>query len=279
MTPRAMVVAMHRSLRVLIDPPSAVRLYSSPPFWLYLVFAGIPSLLLTAGVCFLTYLAVRAFTRRQPASGAILLAVALVPFLLFTARMVEAALADREHARYIAGVAKSGPVKDYPKVLVVEGYLTEMETARLMLTARFQEVDAFDFGLKRATYALISSDECRQKFEGWLAKGAGLEGYYANVDRCVSVTRWEKDSRPERKSAVVLLRGHHATLRRDKKGRENLELHIKDNGKDILVDYWEDRYSSWPIFPLFIAGVRFEVRDPQYGPTPVAFVLRNIKAN
>jgi hypothetical protein len=279
MTTRAMVVAMRRSSRVLIGPPDAVRLYSSPPFWLYLVFAGIPSLVLTAGVCFLTYLAVRAFARRQFGSGAILLAAALVPFLLFTARMVQAALADREHAQYIAGVAKSGPVKDYPKVLVVDGYLTEIDAARLMLTARFQEVDAFEFSPKGATYTLVFSDECRRRFEGWLTNGAGLEGYYANVDRCVSATRWEKDSRPERRSAVVLLRGHRATLRRDKRGGENLELHIKDYGKDILVDYWEDRYSSWPIFPLLIIGVRFEVRDPQYGPTPVAFVLRNIKAD
>ena len=148
-------MAMQRPLHVLINPPGAVRLYSSPPFWLYVIVAGVPSLLLTVLVCCSGYLGVRAFRQGHAARGAILLVVALVPFLLFTARMVEAALADREHARYIAGVAKIGPVIDYPKVFVVAGSLTEMEAARLMLAARFQEVDAFEYGPKGATYTRL----------------------------------------------------------------------------------------------------------------------------
>ncbi|HET7154065.1 MAG TPA: hypothetical protein VFI87_01735 [Hyphomicrobiaceae bacterium] len=264
-------------MHVLINPPGAVRLYSSPPFWLYVIVAGVPSLLLTVLVCCSGYLGVRAFRQGHAARGAILLVVALVPFLLFTARMVEAALADREHARYIAGVAKIGPVIDYPKVFVVAGSLTEMEAARLMLAARFQEVDAFEYGPKGATYTLASSEECRQRFEAWLAKGAGLEGYYSNVNRCVNATRWEKDSPPKRQSAVALLRGDRATLKRDKKGRENLELHIKDGDTDILVDYSEAPYAKWPIFPLLVTLGGFETRDPQFGPAPVEFILRNLK--
>jgi hypothetical protein len=197
-------------------------LYSGPYFDLFIVVVILPSLVLTGAVCLLIYLGVRALRRGQKASAALMLIAALAPFILFVGSLVQSILADRERAKPLAGLAKDGPVTSYPDVLVVRGYLSKADAARLMLAAGFREVDVIfrDVIDKKVrdvptTLAVAPIPGCREALEVWAAhRGAdSLSPGGRNLDRCLTITKWNQQP-PERSSAVVLSQGRFTAFNR-----------------------------------------------------------------
>lgn len=274
---------MDRPLRMSLGPQGTV-LYSSPPFWLYLVVVGIPSLLLTAAVCALLHFSFTSFRRGLLARSAVLLLAALVPFVWFGVRTVQADRADREHASCLAGLAKSGPVASYPDVLVMRTLSWPHATAaQLMLAAGFREVDVIgaappDGGPPRVeTFTLAPDRGCSDKLEAWQAKGAPFMDFLAlGLSRCVNITKHERA--PDRASSVVLLRGIHTTLKVGCKGRAPRELRLRDAKGDVLVDYLDENYAERPIFPLLVSLKGFETTPPRFADVSDSkFVLRNLK--
>ena len=147
-------------------------LYSGPYFDLFIIVVVIPSLVLTGAVCLLIYLGVRALRRGRKAFAALMLIAALSPFILFASSIVQSILADRERAKPLAGLAKTGPVTSYPDVLVVRGIFSNSEAAQLMLGAGLREVDViytmpWDVP---GTHAIAPIAGCREALEAWAAE-------------------------------------------------------------------------------------------------------------
>jgi|KBSSwiStaDraftv2_1062776.scaffolds.fasta_scaffold27842_4 hypothetical protein len=168
---------MQRALYFLLNPTGGKGACSSPGLSVLLIFILIPSFLLTTAVCGLIYLSIRCFRRGQIAYSVVALIAALVPFLLFATRLVQASAADREHANCLAGLAKRGPVADYPNILVSRnGLLLHDSAARLMLVAGFREVDligSVPYGGNEPyteTMTLTPIGDCREKLEAWVGK-------------------------------------------------------------------------------------------------------------
>src|SRR5689334_4936228 len=133
---------IQRPLRNLLSPVGSLGLCSSPGFSVVLIGLFIPSLLLTAVVFSLIWLCIRFLKRKQIAFGVVHLVAALLPFFLFANRLIEASASEREHTNCLAKLDKSGPVTNYPDVLVMRTLLwPDASAARLLLAARFREVD------------------------------------------------------------------------------------------------------------------------------------------
>jgi len=273
----------------LLSPAGSRSLYSSPGFELILIGVLVPSLLLTAAVCGLLYLSLRSFRRKRIALSVLALIAGLSPLILFVSSTVQSIWADRERAKPLSGLAKAGPVTGYPDVLVVRGSVSVSVTARLMLARGFREVDITDavgpLGV-RGTVAFAQIAGCREALETWAAE-PGADRYSPgglNLEHCLTITPWDQRP-PERSAAVVLSLGQYTAFNRCCRHKifdwgqprlEDIELRIKDGGKDILVDYWMVP-SPRPMFPLFIwmNGLFIERRIEGTGVIP--FVLRNLK--
>ena len=248
--------------------------------WLF-----IPSLLLTATVFSLVYICIRFFRRRQIAFGVALLITALLPFFLFANRLIEASASDREHANCLARLDKSGPVTNYPDVLVMRTLLwPDASAARLILAAGFREVDVIG-GVpngggepRTETITIVPTDGCRGKLATWMATGAIFQEFLAsNLSRCLNITKWVANNAPERPATVTLLGGKFTTLQ-GCKGRAPRELRIIDGNGDVLVDYIDEPHSEWPIFPLLVTWIGFERNPPRVlHVSDDEFVLRNLK--
>jgi len=267
----------------------------SREFSVVLILVLLPSLLLTVAVCGLLYLSVKSFRRGQIVFSAVTLIAALSPFIQFVNSTVQSILADRERAKPLASLAKAGPVTSYPDVLVVRGGISKSHAARLMLAAGFREVDVIGMGPRDGTLAIAPIADCREALETVAA--AERDGHYVgryspaddNLDRCLAITKWDQQP-PERSSAVVLLQGKFTAFKQTAwrsldRGLStppsyDLELRIKDGGKDVLVDYWQV-LSDRPMFPLLVyANGHFLEQNPgmsHAGPSPVIFVLRNLQ--
>ncbi len=278
------------SIRRLLNPAGSRSVYSSPGFELILIGAVVPLLLLTAAVCGLLYLSLRLFRRGRIALSVVTLIAALSPFILFVSSTVQSVVADRERAKPLSGVAKAGPVTSYPDILIARGRsFSVSEAARLMLARGFREVDVMDAAgplAVRGTVAFAQIPGCREALQAWAAE-PGADRYSPggrNLDRCLTITPWDQQP-PERSSAVVLLQGEFTAFNRCCRHQifdwgqplvTDLELRIKDGGKNVLVDYWMVP-SPRPMFPLFIwmNGFFIEQRIETNGPIP--FVLSNLK--
>ena len=269
----------------LLSPVGAHGVCSSPGLSLLVIAIVIPSLLVTAAVCGLLYFFVRSLRRGQIVLSAVTLIAVLIPFLLFAHRFVEADAADHEHTNCLAGLAKTGPVAKYPDVLVVRTFLWPHPTAaRLMVGGSFREVDVIgnvtSSGREHPTetFTIAPTAGCGEELEAWAASGASFDNFIASrLQQCLKITKWDRTSAPERSSAVILLEGRYATSQ-GCKGRFPRELRIKDGGGDVLVDYLDEPYAEWPIFPLFVSWKGFETRPAKFKHLSDAdFVLRNLK--
>jgi hypothetical protein len=271
----------------LLNPLGTHGLCSSPGFSLVVIWLFIPSMLLTAAVFSLVYLCIRFFRRRRIALGVGLLIAALLPFILFANRLVEASASDRDHSNCLARLDKSGPVANYPDVLVMRTLLwPAASAARLMLAAGFRDVDVIggvphDGAEPRTeTITIVPTDSCRAKLATWMATGALFQEFLASsLTRCLNISKWVAHNAPERRAVVLLLAGKSTTLR-GCKGRAPRELRIIDASGDVLVDYIDEPYSEWPIFPLLVTWIGFE-RNPSrvLHVSDDEFVLRNLKAS
>jgi hypothetical protein len=284
------MAAVQRRFRRPLNPAGSRRVYSSPGLELILISAAVPSLLLTVAVGGLLYVSVRSFRRGRMALGALLLIAALSPFILFVSSTVQSILADRERAKPLSSLAMAGPVTDYPDVLVARGGTFELSmAARLMLARGFREVDVTDaVGIAgvRGTVAFAEIPGCREALVAWAAE-PGADRYSPggrNLDRCLTVTPWDQRP-PERTSAVVLLQGEFTAFNRCCRHQifdwgqpllTDLELRIKDSGKDVLVDSWMVP-SPRPMFPLFIWMNGLFIEQRIEGEGPITFVMKNLK--
>jgi hypothetical protein len=278
--------ASQRPWQNLLSPGGAQALSSSPGFSLVVIGLFIPSLLLTVAVFSLVYLCIKFFRRRRIAFGVALLMTALLPFLLFANRLMEASALDREHTNCLARLDKSGPVSSYPDVLVMRTLLwPDASAARLILAAGFREVDVIG-GMpsgggetRTETITIVPTDSCRGKLETWMATGARFQEFLASsLSRCLNISKSVANNAAERRAVVLLLAGKSTTLP-GCKGRAPRELRIIDGSGDVLVDYIDEPYSEWPIFPLLITWVGFERNPPRIlNLSDDDFVLRNLKA-
>ena len=276
-----------RLSRGFLDRPGGAQaLCSSPGFSLVVLGLFIPSLLLTAAVFSLVYLCIKFFRRRRIAFGLALLMTALLPFFLFATRLIEASALDREHTNCLARLDKRGPVSSYPDVLVMRTLLwPAASAAKLMLAAGFREVDVIG-GVpngggetRTETITIVPTDSCRGKLETWMATGALFQEFLAsNLSRCLTTSTWAANNAPERRAVVLLLAGKSTTLQGCKGGAPR-ELRIVDGSGDVLVDYIDDPFSEWPIFPLLITWTGFGRNPPRIlNLSDEDFVLRNLKA-
>ncbi len=112
-----------------------------------------------------------------------------------------------------------------------------------------------------------------------MATGALLQEFLASgLTRCQNISKWVAHNAPERRAVVLLLAGKSTTLR-GCKGRAPRELRIIDASGDVLVDYIDEPYSEWPIFPLLVTWIGFERNPPRVlHVSDDEFVLRNLKA-
>ena len=278
--------AIRRPWQNLARPGGARGLCSSPGFSLVVIGLFIPSLLLTAAVFSLVYLGIKFFRRRRIAFGVALLITALLPFFLFANRLIEASALDREHTNCLARLNKSGRVTKYPDVLVMRTLLwPAASAAKLILAADFREVDV-NRGVpngggetRTETITIVPTDSCRGKLETWMATGALLQEFLAsNLSRCLNISKWVANNAPERRTVVLLLAGKFTTLQ-GCKGRAPRELRIIDGSGDVLVEYIDEPYSEWPVFPLLVTWRGFERNPPRVlNLSDDEFVLRNLKA-
>jgi hypothetical protein len=277
--------ALQRPWQNLLKPGGAHALGSSPGFSLVVIGLFIPSLLLTAAVFTLIYLCIKVFRRSRIAFGVALLITALLPFFLFANRLIEASALDREHANCLARLDKSGPVSSYPDVLVMRTLLwPAASAAKLLLAAGFREVDVIagvptgDGETRAETITIVPTDSCRGQLETWMATGAHLQEFLAaNLSRCLTISKAANNT-PGGRAVVLLLAGKSTTLQ-GCKGRAPRELRIVDASADVLVDYIDEPYSEWPIFPLLVTWTGFERNPPRVlNLSDADFVLRNLKA-
>jgi hypothetical protein len=283
------MAAVQRRFRRLLNPAGSRSVYSSPGFEFLLIGVVVPSLLLASAVGALLYLSLRSFRRGRIALSVVTLIAALSPFILFVSSTVQSIWADHERAKPLSGLAKAGPVTGYPDVLVVRGSVSVSVAARLMLARGFREVDITDavgpLGV-RGTVAFAQIAGCREALETWAAE-PGADRYSPggqNLERCLTITPWDQRP-PKRSSAVVLSLGQFTAFNRCCRHQifdwgqpllEDLELRIKDGGKDILVDYWMVP-SPRPMFPLFIWMNGLFIEQRIEGKGPITFVLSNLK--
>lgn len=239
----------------------------------------IPSSLLTAVVVYCLYRGARSLMRGETLAGAALLLVGLSPFLLFPVTIMRADHADSARAATVAKLDKTGPIGNYPDVLVVHGYMAESSAARLMLSAGFHAIDVRRERGRGATLNISPADGCRSALTTWQSQGA--KPFDPVVKRCVVATKWPRGSIPERETAMVLARDRHASLKRDGSiwSGGNLELRLRKGGVERLVDYWEALHSTRPIFPLLVGwkGYVMKTLPKARGPGTVAFVMRNLQ--
>jgi hypothetical protein len=276
---------IQRPLHNLLSPVGSLGLCSSPGFSVVLIGLFIPSLLLTAAVFSLIWLCIRFFRRKQIAFAVVHLVAALLPFFLFANRLIEASASEREHTSCLAILDKSGPVTNYPDVLVMRTLLwPDASAARLLLAASFREVDVIgsvpDGGEPATeTITIVPGDSCRAKLASWMTTGAPFQQFLAtDLSRCLMITKQVGGNSQERPAIVALLSGKFTTLQ-GCKGRAPRELRLIDGSRDVLVDYVDEPYTEWPIFPLLVTWRGFATNPPRAPHVSDSeFVLRNLKA-
>ena len=263
----------------LTHPKGASGLSSGPggPTFI-LIFLVIPSLLLTATVLFLLYLGIRSFRGRIWARASILIVAALTPFMMFGYRLVEVSIQNDTHAKFVASVVKTGPVASHPDVLIARRFVSDVQAAQLIVGAGLREiVDMRPAQFAEAlTYRIKTEDGCVETMKAWYVKGA--RDYDWPIVRCITTVRWGVATPAEPSSAIVLLLDKSTTTKRHGARIRIFELRMRDNDKDVLVDYWEEALPEVPIFPLLVTPGGFLTKPrPPTGPTLVEFVLRNLR--
>jgi hypothetical protein len=214
------------------------------------------------------FLALRATTL---VSRVLYAALAVSPFLFY---IVNVAITDAGLARRRTQLAALPRVTAGPpplRTLIVVGYITDVEQAILLSAYGFERVymiqQHFDpFDAARMDTPLYASVTTRKDICDGLTLAAWKDGGRQDLDRrasaCIQTSHLNATPAELGRAAIVFSMDHATTLhQRNAAGAATLwaggayEVRRRANGRDELVDYWEnphvERQSSPLCFPIF----------------------------
>jgi hypothetical protein len=126
----------------------------------------LPSAVVVILVVCASIFGIRALIRGNALQGACLLVVAALPFAAFASRSLSIDGSVRQHTEAVKQLPKSGPLKTWPRVLVVEDQLNAWQAAKLLVEGDFAEVLASrvkSVAGKPAKFAVKEQEGCRSR--------------------------------------------------------------------------------------------------------------------
>lgn len=206
-----------------------------------------------AGVIVFSAAGIWCLTRRRIGWGLAFLAVAAAPFAIQALAIAgqDSRLADR--AAQVRGFERTPLTAGYPRVLETQ---MEWVPPRILPMGWFDEVHIVGEALfphddpgRREIYRWSDTPECRAIAEATRTAARYRAPPSDERKACVTLGTVEGAAAPD---AVILLRDHQTTLRR-RGGIHHmggaLELRLRRDGRDVLVDYWEAPYVQRPRSP------------------------------
>lgn len=216
--------------------------------------------------------------KRQWALAVVCFVLAAAPFLTHRGAVARQDDALELRAAEVAGFERTPLTADYPRVLEVQ---MRWPPARVLPMGWFDEVHLTgeamwpnDGAGERVIYRWIDSPQCAETAEATRAAANPLRTPDTRLRKaCMSETRVRLEGTPP--DAVILLKDGQTTLRRQGGIHHmggTLELRVRRDGRELLVDYWEAPYVKRPTSAV-LGQQRLQARsEPHERREPLVFL-------
>lgn len=233
-----------------------------------------------------------ALIRRRLLTGLVAIAVAATPFIAYAMRTTAIDEVARQEKEAAESRAKSGPLANWPKLLVVNGSLRRGEVARMMLDGQFARIlvaSAYDHQNRSMSFTLREGSNCEEKlrdrltFDGSMRWSKPYRREPAENDPLLTCLEAEPASIDDLRNPMTALFLTSRQQRTSPGGIAHtkvLELRLRESGVEELVDVWENSYRQRPVAPWLVDIRGFAQRsdyDKKGNPSLVEFVLANLK--
>jgi hypothetical protein len=180
-----------------------------------------------------------------------------LPFVFYGLNRASFEYSNHARSAYLAELPRHSPTGQYPNTLIIRGYLTETEIAALLWRYSFNQV-LMDQDHRRSGNRKVQIFErstgpaCEAFVQKWLKNKS--PSHTIQKGCVLEVGREIFDPEKPSKNAVLYLMGHATTLHEGNAlwASGNFEVRLLSGGKDLLVDYWENRYISSQTSPFCI---------------------------
>jgi hypothetical protein len=224
---------------------------------------------------------VRAFMRGNTGRAVALLCVALVVPAIFLAKRSSAHFKAQVSASTSHATSRTGPIRDWPRVLAIDGKLHARDAAKLLALRDLDEVRAsIGVGLVGADYTgtrFQLHQSCRQTLKDALLAKQSIEPIVA---KCTIASPLGKEPLLSLDRMLVLSTSGKDTTSQGGVSIARMELSLFENGRSTLIDARESLGARMPSAPWLITWHGFHqsthsVRDNTTD--QVNLVLQNLK--
>lgn len=232
------------------------------------------------GVIVLTAAGIWFLVRRRIGWALGCFALAAAPFVLQAMAITRQDTRLSDRAAQVRGFERTPLTADYPRVLETQ---MEWVPPRILPMGWFDEVHVVGEGLfphdrpgRREVYRWRDTPDCRAIADATRTAARFRAPPSYERKACVTLETVEDAPTPD---AVILLRDNQTTLRRHGGIHHlggTLELRLRRDGREVLVDYWEAPYVKRPRSPALGQTALDARSEPPQERSPADFLRDNL---